>query len=399
MSSASSHALVPRAARSLLDEVRTGYPVVNLTGPRQSGKTTLAQLAFADKPYVSLETPDDREFAHNDPRGFLARFPAGAIIDEVQHVPALLSWIQTEVDARQQMGRYVLTGSQNLSLMAHIGQSLAGRSALIQLLPLSLAELGAAGRLSTDEQALDATLLRGGYPSLYARPVAPARWYADYVMSYLERDVRQITQVHDLSAFQRFLKLCAGRTGQLLNLASLAVETGIAQSTARAWLSVLQASYVVFLLPPHHRNLGKRVVKTPKLYFIDTGLAASLLGITEPAQLAPHPLRGALFETLVVSEFLKARFNAGWPSNLYFWRDNVGLEVDLLLETPEALLPVEIKSTATVRGELFAGLRKWCAVAAAAGDAVDTPRLVCAAPDNHHREGIAVRRWQDATLP
>jgi len=234
MSSASSPALVPRAARSLLNEVRAGYPVVTLTGPRQSGKTTLAQLAFADKPYVSLETPDDREFAHTDPRGFLARFPAGAIIDEVQHVPGLLSWIQTEVDARQQMGRYVLTGSQNLSLMAHIGQSLAGRSALIQLLPLSLAELGAAGRLPTDEQALDATLLRGGYPSLYARPVAPARWYADYVMSYLERDVRQITQVHDLSAFQRFLKLCAGRTGQLLNLANLAVETGIAQSTARA---------------------------------------------------------------------------------------------------------------------------------------------------------------------
>ncbi len=399
MSLDSPPALIPRAARPLLDEVRAGYPVITLTGPRQSGKTTLAQLAFADKPYVSLETPDEREFALADPRGFLARFPGGAIIDEVQHVPALLSWIQTEVDERQQMGRYVLTGSQNFALLAHIGQSLAGRAALVQLLPLSLAELGAAGRLPSDDQALDVTLLRGGYPPLHARPVAPARWYADYVMSYLERDVRQITQVHDLSTFQRFLKLCAGRTGQLLNLANLAVETGIAQSTARAWLSVLEASYVVFLLPPHHRNLGKRVVKTPKLYFIDTGLAAALLGITEPAQLAPHPLRGALFETLIVSEFLKARFNAGWPSNLYFWRDNVGLEIDLLLETPQALHPVEIKSTATVRGELFAGLRKWCAVAATAGDAPGPPRLVCAAPANHEREGIIVRRWQDATLP
>ena len=191
----------------------------------------------------------------------------------------------------------------------------------------------------------------------------------------------------------------AARTGQLINYADLARDAGVSQPTAKQWLSVLVASGLVFLLEPYFNNVLKRVIKTPKLYFIDTGLAASLLGITEPAQLAPHPLRGALFETLVVSEFLKARFNAGWPSNLYFWRDNVGLEVDLLLETPEALLPVEIKSTATVRGELFAGLRKWCAVAAAAGDAVDTPRLVCAAPDNHQREGIAVRRWQDATLP
>lgn len=391
--------LIPRTAQSLLAEVRAGYPVVTLTGPRQSGKTTLARLAFADKPYVSLETPDEREFAHVDPRGFLARFPDGSIIDEVQHAPGLLSWIQTDVDAHGAMGRYILTGSQNFALMAHISQSLAGRSALIQLLPLSLAELSAAGRLPDGPEAVDTTLLRGGYPPLQVRPVAPARWYADYTMSYLDRDVRQISQVHDLSTFQRFLKLCAGRTGQLLNLANLALETGIAQSTARAWLSVLEASYIVFLLPPHHRNLGKRVVKTPKLYFVDTGLAASLLGIAEASQLTLHPLRGALFETLIVGEFLKARYNVGRPSNLYFWRDNVGLEVDLLLETPEALHPVEIKSTATVRSDLFAGLRKWCAVAATAGDAVGAPRLVCAAPENLRREGIDIRRWQDATAP
>jgi predicted AAA+ superfamily ATPase len=388
--------LISRAAQPLLAELRSGYPVITLTGPRQSGKTTLSRLAFADKPYVSLETPDEREFAHTDPRGFLGRFPEGAIIDEVQHVPALLSWIQTEVDRNGGMGHYILTGSQNFALMAHIGQSLAGRSALIQLLPLSLAELAAAGRLPEGPDGLDVTLLRGGYPPLHARPVTPTRWHADYTMTYLERDVRQISQIQDLSAFQRFLKLCAGRTGQLLNLASLAVETGIAQSTARAWLSVLEASYVVFLLPPYHRNFGKRVVKTPKLYFLDTGLAASLLGIFEPSQLALHPLHGALFETLIVGEFLKARYNAGWPSNLYFWRDNVGLEVDLLLETPQALIPVEIKATATVRGELFAGLRKWLAVAS--GDAVGTPRLVCAAPENYQREGIDVRRWQDAAV-
>jgi predicted AAA+ superfamily ATPase len=378
----------------LLDDIRSGYPVITLTGPRQSGKTTLARAAFPDKPYVSLETPDEREFAVADPRGFLARWKAGAIIDEVQHVPALLSWIQSDVDAAgttRSMGRFVLTGSQNFALMAHISQSLAGRSALVQLLPLSIAELKAAGQTPRD---LDTLLLRGGYPALYARPLNPARWLADYTMSYLERDVRQITQVHDLSAFQRFLRLCAGRTGQLLNLASLAQDTGVAQSTARAWLSVLEASYIVHLLQPHHRNLGKRVVKMPKLYFVDVALAASLMGIQTTGQLAIHPLRGALFETLIVSEFLKTRFNSGFPSNLYFWRDNVGLEVDLLIDEPEGLRPIEIKSSATLTEDLFKGLRKWMAVA---GAAARQPRLVCAGPDSYTRSGIEVRPWQEAT--
>lgn len=383
--------MIPRAAANLLDEIRSGYPVITLTGPRQSGKTTLARAAFADKPYVSLETPDEREFAASDPRGFLARWKEGAIIDEVQHVPALLSWIQSEVDAAGTMGRYILTGSQNFSLMAHIAQSLAGRSALVQLLPLSIAELNAAGHLPPDT---DSMLLRGGYPALYARVLNPSRWLADYTMSYLERDVRQITQVHDLAAFQRFLRLCAGRTGQLLNLANLAQEAGVAQSTARAWLSVLEASYIVHLLPPHHRNLGKRVVKAPKLYFVDAALAASLMGIQTAAQLAIHPLRGALFETLIVGEFLKARFNSGYPSNLYFWRDNVGLEVDLLLDEAEGLRPVEIKSSATVTDDLFKGLRKWMAVA---GTAARHPRLVCGGPDSYTRSGIEVRPWQEAT--
>ncbi len=383
--------MIPRAAARLLDDIRSGYPVITLTGPRQSGKTTLARAAFADKPYVSLETPDEREFAASDPRGFLARWKEGAIIDEVQHVPALLSWIQSEVDSVGTMGRFVLTGSQNFALMAHIAQSLAGRSALVQLLPLSIAELNASEKLPPD---LDSMLLRGGYPALYARPLNPARWLADYTMSYLERDVRQLTQVHDLSAFQRFLRLCAGRTGQLLNLANLAQETGVAQNTARAWLSVLEASYIVHLLRPHHRNLGKRVVKTPKLYFIDVALAVSLMGIQTTGQLAIHPLRGALFETLVVAEFLKARLNSGFPSNLYFWRDNVGLEVDLLIDEPEGLRPIEIKSSATVNDDLFKGLRKWVSVA---GDIARQPRLVYAGPNSYTRSNIEVRRWQEAT--
>lgn len=382
--------MIPRSAAPLLDELRTGYPVITMTGPRQSGKTTLARAAFPEKPYVSLETPDEREFAATDPRGFLARWPNGAIIDEVQHVPELFSWIQTDVDACGQMGRYVLTGSQNFALMANITQSLAGRSALVQLLPLSIAELVAAKQLPDD---LDAMLLRGGYPALYARSLNPARWLADYTMSYLERDVRQITQVQDLSAFQRFLRLCSGRTGQLLNFTSLAQDAGIAQSTARAWMSVLEASYIVFLLQPHHLNLGKRIVKMPKLYFLDTGLAASLMGIQTPAQLSIHPLRGPLFETLIVAEFLKARLNTGFSSNLFFWRDNVGLEVDLLLDEPEGLRPIEIKSSATVIDDIFKGLRKWLTVA---GDAARQPRLVCAAPASYQRGGIDVRRWQEA---
>jgi uncharacterized protein len=382
--------VIPRAAATLLDEVRIGYPVVTITGPRQSGKTTLARAAFPGKPYVSLESPDEREFAATDPRGFLARWPEGAIIDEVQHVPALLSWIQTDVDLAGQMGRYVLTGSQNFALLAHVAQSLAGRSTLVQLLPLSIQELVQAGRLP---DRLDAMMLRGGYPALYARALNPSRWLADYTMSYLERDVRQITQVQDLSTFQRFLRLCAGRTGQLLNLSNLAQEAGVAQSTARAWLSVLEASYIVFLLPPHYRNLGKRLVKTPKLYFLDVALAASLMGLQTEAQLAVHPLRGALFETLIVGEFLKARFNQGLVSNLFFWRDNVGLEVDLLLDEPAGLYPVEIKSAATVTDDLFRGLRRWLMVA---GDAAAMPRLVCASPDRYTRSGVDVRPWQQA---
>ena len=383
--------MIPRTAAALLDEVRLGYPVITITGPRQSGKTTLARSAFADKPYVSLETPDEREFAATDPRGFLARWPRGVIIDEAQHVPALFSWIQSDVDAVGQMGRFVLTGSQNFTLMANITQSLAGRSALVQLLPLSIVELSATAKLPDD---LDAMLLRGGYPALYARSLNPGRWLADYTMSYLERDVRQISHVQDLSSFQRFLRLCAGRTGQLLNLSNLAQDAGIAQSTARAWLSVLEASYIVFLLPPHHRNLGKRVVKMPKLYFLDTGLAASLMGIQTSAQLAVHPLRGALFETLIVAEFLKDRFHKGFSSNLFFWRDNVGLEVDLLLDEPEGLRPIEIKSSATVTEDLFKGIRRWLL---AAGNAARLPRVVCAVPESYQRSGIDVRCWQEAT--
>ena len=287
--------MIPRDASSTALRLAQGFPVVVITGPRQSGKTTLARSAFADRPYVTLEDPEERAFAAADPRGFLARFPDGAVVDETQHCPDLFSYIQGIVDARPAAGRFVLTGSQQFGLLSRITQSLAGRAGLVQLLPFSTRELGSAGRLPA---SLDQLLWQGGYPPLYDRPLHPADWFANYVATYLERDVRQLLAVKDLGLFQRFVKLCAARTGQLLNLSALGADCGIAHVTAREWLAVLEASYLVALLPPHHRNFGKRVVKSPKLYFLDAGLAAYLLGIRDPAALGIHAQRGALFETL-----------------------------------------------------------------------------------------------------
>ena len=381
--------MVPRSALPTLYSLAEGYPILVVTGPRQSGKTTLVQAAFPKKAYASLENPDERAFAVEDPKGFLARFPDGAIIDEAQHCPALFSYLQTLVDRDRRMGLFVLTGSQQLGLLSGVTQSLAGRAGVLQLLPFRLSELRAAAIELGD---LETLLLRGLYPPLYDRKLSPSQWYGNYVLSYIERDVRQIANVHDLNLFQRFLRLCAARTGQLLNLSNLGNECGIAQGTARAWLSVLEAGYIVFRLPPHHRNLGKRVIKTPKLYFYDTGLAANLLAIQDAGHLAVHPIRAALFETLVVSEWLKRRYNAGLMSNLYFWRDNVGTEVDLIVEEGSAERPIEIKSSRTVTAELFAGLRKWLKYADSQTDAA---MLVYAGDESYRRSEIEVRSWRE----
>jgi len=333
-----------------------GFPVVAVTGPRQSGKTTLARATFPDKSYLSLEDPDVRLLAESDPRGLLSRFPDGVILDEAQRSPELFSYIQTSVDTAVRPGKYVLTGSQQFGLVSGITQSLAGRVCMVQLLPFSLGELQAEGRLPAD---LDELMFRGLYPPLYDRDITPGDWCAGYVNTYVERDVRQLIAVRDLSAFQRFLRMCAARTGQLLNLSSLASDCGITHNTAAAWLLVLEASYIVFLLRPHFRNYNKRLVKSAKLYFCDTGLAAWLLGVREPGQLAFHAQRGALFENLVVTEFLKARLNRGLPPDIYFWRDSRGLEVDLLLENGEELKPVEIKAGQTIASDFLDSLKKW----------------------------------------
>jgi hypothetical protein len=380
--------MIKRQAETVLLELAKGYPILAITGPRQAGKTTLAQAAFPDKRYVSLEDLDEREFADQDPRGFLARFPDGAILDEAQRCPKLFSYLQTLVDIEKRMGMFVLTGSQQFGLMSNITQTLAGRVGMVQLLPFSLPELQAA---NAPMDGLDDLLWRGMYPPIYDRNLAPDQWFSNYVMTYIERDVRQIVEVQNLSLFQRFIKMCAARTGQLLNMSSLATDCGVTHGTIRSWLSVLEAGYVVFLLQPHHQNFGKRLVKTPKLYFHDTGLAAFLLGIRDAEHLSIHSSRGALFENFVVSELIKQRFNQGLASNLYFWRNNTGDEVDVVIEQGEKLMPVEIKSGQTYNSDFVAGINKWMKFA---GETSMTPQLVYGGDDNMNRNGIEVSSWK-----
>jgi predicted AAA+ superfamily ATPase len=384
--------MIPRQALDSLNRLARGFPVVALTGPRQSGKTTLARAAFADKPYVSLENPQEREFAETDPQRFLGRFAQGAVLDEVQRCPQLLSWLQGLVDERRVMGDFVLTGSAQFDLLAGITQSLAGRVGRVELLPLSAAELSAEGLLPA---SLGQTLLQGGYPALYDRPVSPADWFAHYVASYVERDVRQLVAVRDLSTFQTFVRMCAARTGQLLNLASLGADCGISAVTARHWLTVLESSYVVTLLRPHHRNLGKRLVKTPKLYFLDSGLAAWLLGIQDAQALETHAARGALFETWVVSELLKQRFNAGRPSDLFFWRDHVGQEIDIVIDTASGLVPLEVKSGSTFAADWADAMQKWGKLAERAGQPMLQPTLVYGGAAGFERQGLRVWSWME----
>ena len=381
--------MIPRAATPTLERLAKGFPVIVISGPRQSGKTTLAKSVFSHKTYVSLENPDERAFAQEDPKRFLQRFPDGAVLDEVQRCPELLSWLQGLVDERGIMGDFVLTGSAQFDLMAGVTQSLAGRAARVELLPLSATELAATQQAPAD---LNSALFQGGYPALYDRKLTPQDWFANYIATYLERDVRQLITVRDLSQFQTFVKMCAARSGQLLNLTSLGADCGVSSVTAKHWLSVLEASYIVTLLQPHHRNFGKRLVKAPKLYFCDVGLAAWLLGIRDVSTLDTHSARGALFETYVVSELTKQRLNAGQPRDLYFWRDSAGNEVDVLIESAQGLQAIEIKSGSTFASDWSSGLKKWNKVA---GEESLQPSLVYGGTQSYAREGVQVWGWQD----
>jgi len=353
---------IARKAEGIVKKLARGFPAVAITGPRQSGKTTLARRVFSDRPYVSLENPDAREFATRDPRGFLHRYKDGAIFDEVQRAPDIFSWLQGIVDDMSfsasggEMGRFILTGSQQFGFMEGISQSLAGRVGELRLLPFCIPELRESGRNADDT---DRVLYKGFYPAVHVRDVEPEHWYNAYIGTYLERDVRSMTVVQNLSAFQTFLRLAAGRCGQILNLTSLGAEAGVSHNTAKAWLSVLEASFVVFLLRPFHKNYNKRLIKSPKLYFYDTGLVCRLLGIAGHAQLALHPLRGAIFESFVVAETLKKNHNAARSAQCFFWRDSAGHEVDLVIEDGSRLVPAEIKSGRTVASDFFDGLRRW----------------------------------------
>jgi len=328
------------------------YPVVTITGPRQSGKTTLCHKVFDEKPYTNLESPDVRQYAIDDPRGFLSQYPDGAVFDEIQRAPDLVSYLQPLVDTDQRDGLFILTGSQQLEVSNTVNQSLAGRTGLVKLLPLSLEEL----KTSSSITEADHLLYHGFYPRIWEKQLNPTQALGDYFETYLERDLRQLINIKDLNLFQRFIKLCAGRIGQLLNLNSLANDTGISHTTARSWLSLLEASFILFLLQPFHRNISKRLVKSPKLYFYDVGLAAFLLGIENESQVARDPLRGSLFENMVIAEAMKFRFNQGKRSNLTFYRDSKGNEVDLLLIYGSDIFPIEIKSGMTITRDYFKGL-------------------------------------------
>jgi len=396
--------LIHRTLTEVLHSRASQYPVVTLTGPRQSGKTTLVRTAFPEHAYASLEDPELRSYATTDARGFLRQFTGPVILDEAQRVPDLFSYIQVFVDEEDQPGRFILSGSQNFLLLRSISQSLAGRTAVLHLLPFSLSELRGRPPFPLDKlgrelpepgrtagEGLLETLIRGFYPRIHDRGLEPGVWLADYVRTYVERDVREIINVVDLETFDRFLRLCAARNGQLLNLTSLSTDCGITHTTARRWLSILEASFLVALLRPHHRNFGKRLIKTPKLYFLDQGLLCYLLRIRSPEELRFHASRGAIFESFVVAELTKAALNLGREPDLYFWRDATGHEVDILIDQGATLVPVEVKSGETVTGDFFTGLTFFRDLAGAQS----TPAaLVYAGDRTFEQRGVKVYSWQ-----
>jgi len=381
--------MIKRTLTGHIRKLSGKFPVISLTGPRQSGKTTLLRKSFPDYTYVSLENPDTLAFALSDPRGFFARYPGQCIIDEIQRAPALFSYLQQIVDDGNRPGMFMISGSQNFLLAERISQSLAGRVAVLNLLPFSGEELALCEGAPLP---LDGLLFSGGYPRIFDAHIDPADYYPNYMATYIERDVRLIKNITDLAAFQRFVKMCAGRAGGILNLNSLGNDCGISHNTARAWLSVLEASYIVFLLPPYHKNFKKRLVKSPKIYFYDTGLACSLLGIRGEKELAANSMRGQLFENLVITEFLKYRVHRGRPPDLFYWRDKTGNEVDCVIESGQGITPVEIKAGRTVNEDFFKGLNYFNKLRKGKDGYV-----VYGGTDLQPRTGTGVLSWKECT--
>lgn len=351
--------MLQRIAAKKLKQLATKFKAVAVTGARQSGKTTLVKQVFKGKPYVSLENPDMRNFALEDPKGFLANYPKGAILDEVQRVPELFSYLQEVLDNSKTKGLFILSGSNNFLLQQSISQSLAGRVGYLQLLPFSIQELSKAKLLPESDDQL---MLKGFYPPIYHQKIPPTDWCPNYIRTYIEKDVRQIKNISDLIVFERFVKLLAGRSGQELNNSALSVETGVDVKTIQSWIGILESSFIIYLLKPHYKNFNKTIVKRPKLYFYDTALVCYLLGIRSATHLKTHPLRGAIFEGMVVTELIKNRSNKGQPINLFYWRDKTGHEIDILVDDENRLLPIEIKSGKTVSSEFFKNIEYWSSI-------------------------------------
>ncbi|MFP4025178.1 MAG: ATP-binding protein [Thiohalospira sp.] len=379
--------MIKRSASKRLKHLFSMFKVVAVTGPRQSGKTTLVKSVFPDKPYITLENPDNRQFAIDDPRGFLNQFPAGAILDEVQRTPLLFSYLQEIVDNNAQSGQFILTGSNNFLLNEQITQSLAGRVGYLNLFPFSFKEIKAYN-LSYNENDF---ILNGFYPPVYDQKIDVREWMPGYIRTYIEKDVRQLKNISDLLVFEKFMRLLAGRTGQEVNYTSLSVEVGVDVKTIQSWLSVLVSSYIVFLLPPFYKNYNKIIVKRPKLYFYDTALASSLLGIRKIEHLTSHPLKGSLFECLIVSELIKQKNNFGNNDSFYFWRDKTGREIDLIMDKSTTYMPVEIKSGKTIHNEFFKNLRYWLKLTGEKQGKV----IYAGDSDQKRSEGIDIISWKN----
>jgi uncharacterized protein len=381
--------MIKRDAEVKLKNLVKTFRSVAVVGPRQSGKTTLCRSVFPNKPYVSLENPDTLEYAITDPRGFLGQYKGGAILDEIQRAPHLFSYLQQILDETKSKGLYILTGSNNFLLQENNSQTLSGRIAYLQLLPLSLEEMKAAGKLKSEYKS---HLLQGGYPEVVAKRISAADWYAGYIRTYVERDLRQLKNINNLALFVKLLRLCAGRTGQILNLTSLSNDCGIDQKTVASWLSILQSSYIIYLLKPYYNNFNKRIIKAPKLYFYDTGVACSLLGINTAKQITSHAAKGSLFENMMVSELLKKRFNMGLTDNLYYWRDKTGNEVDLLIDDAGKLTAIELKAGETVSSDFFKSLHYFSSLS----DGKVQQWLVYGGTQKQKRgKGILVKPWNE----
>lgn len=365
------------------------YPIIALTGPRQSGKTTVLKSAFPNYRYVNLENPDMRDFAEQDPNGFLKEYSERVIFDEVQRVPHLFSYLQGIVDDSGMMGQLILSGSQNFHLMQNITQSLAGRVAIFKLFPFDFQELDNANLLQDDYLN---NLIRGFYPAIYDRDIQSKTFYNNYIQTYIQRDVSDLIAIKDLQLFQRFLALCATRAGQLLNLSSIANECGISQPTAKAWLSALENSYILFLLYPFHKNFSKRIVKTPKLYFYDTGLLCHLLKIQNVTQIETKPIKGGLFENMMIAEYVKRMFHKNNLDDIWFWRDTNGNEVDLIIQKFQQYEVVEIKATQTIMSDLFKGLNHYASLEKEA-DVKKT--LVYGGNEKQQRSSVEVLPWNE----